>query len=308
MAAVIKASSVFEQKPSMTGIATSALAAQNLLNDNSISDDSVDLLINVGVFRDENIFEPAIAALIQREAGIGLAREPEQRQILSFDLNNSSCGFLHAVEVVNSFFDADETTRAIIVAGDYHPGCTSTEGCVDMDALPYSSVGASVLLEYTDEPGVGFGPVYVDTVYDDSDEAYLDFRMAGTSGRNWISVVSSGSMFDRSIDMAADLALKALQGVDLLDMRRVLLITAPYSREFAEQLGDRLGLIPQNVDSTYRPIKDPHTSALALSYHDLDLDAVAQNYDNILFVSVGVGITAAAAVYVLPEKDRRKGR
>jgi 3-oxoacyl-[acyl-carrier-protein] synthase-3 len=300
MSTVIKASSIFEKKQSMSGIATSALSARNLLDNNSIRDDTVDLLINVGVFRDENIFEPAIAALIQKEAGIGLCREPEQRQILSFDLNNSSCGFLNAVEVINSFFDADDTARAIIVAGDYHPGSTLAEGFVDTNALPYSSLGASVLLEHTEEPGVGFGPVYVHTVYDDSDEAYLDFRLAGTNGRHSVSVVSSGTMFDRSIDMAADLALKALQGIDLLDMRKVLLITAPYSRKFAQELGGRVGLMPENVNSTYRPIKDPHTSALALSYHDLDLDAVAQKYDSILFVSVGVGITAAAAVYVLP--------
>jgi 3-oxoacyl-[acyl-carrier-protein] synthase-3 len=300
MSTVIKASSVFEKKQAMSGVATSALSARNLLNDNSISEDTVDLLINVGVFRDENIFEPAIAALIQKEAGIGLLREPEQRQILSFDLINSSCGFLNAVEVVNSFFDTGDTARAIIVAGDYHPGNMSAEEFVDSNALPYGSVGASVLLEHTEERGVGFGPVYVDTVYDDSDEAYLDFRLAGTNARHSISVVSSGTMFDRSIDMAADLALKALQGIDLLDMRKVLLITAPYSRKFARELGARVGLMPENVNSTYRPIEDPHTSALALSYHDLDLDAVAQKYDSILFVSVGVGITAAAAVYVLP--------
>jgi 3-oxoacyl-[acyl-carrier-protein] synthase III len=300
MSIVIKASSALEQKQSMSGIATSALSARYLLDHNSISDDSVGLLINVGVFRDENIFEPAIAALIQKEAGIGLLREPERPQILSFDLNNSSCGFLHAVEVANSFFDAGDTARAIIVAGDYHPGSTLGEGFADTNALPYGSVGTSVLLEHAKEPGVGFGPVYVDTVYDDSDEAYLDFRLAGTNGRNSISVVSSGTMFERSIDMAADLALKALQGVDLLDMRRVLLITAPYSRKFAQELGGRLGLIQEDVNSFYRPIKDPHTSALALSYHDLDLDDIAQEYDNILFVSVGVGITAAAAVYVLP--------
>jgi 3-oxoacyl-[acyl-carrier-protein] synthase III len=300
MSTVIKASSVFEKKQTMSGVATSALSARNLLDDNSISENTVDLLINVGVFRDENIFEPAIAALIQKEAGIGLLREPEQRQILSFDLTNSACGFLHAVEVVNSFFDTGDTARAIIVAGDYHPGNMLAEEFADTNGLPYGSVGASVLLEHTEEPGVGFGPVYVDTVHDDSDEAYLDFRLAGTNARHSISVVSSDTMFDKSIDMAADLALKALQSIDLLDMRRVLLIAAPYSRKFAGELGARVGLMPQNVNSTYRPIEDPHTSALALSYHDLDLDAVAQKYDNILFVSVGVGITAAAAVYVLP--------
>jgi 3-oxoacyl-[acyl-carrier-protein] synthase-3 len=306
MSTVIKASSVLEQKQSVTGVATSALSARNLLDENSMNEDSIDLLIHVGVFRDENIFEPAIAALIQQQAGIGLLREPGQRQILSFDLNNSSCGFLHAVEVVNSFFDAGDTARAIIVAGDYHPGSTSTEEFVDTSELPYGSVGASVLLEYTDEPGVGFGPVYVDTLHDDSDEAYIDFRLAGTNGRHMISVVSSGTLVEKSIDMAADLALKALQGVDLLDMRRVLLITAPYSREFAQELGARLGLTADNANPTYRPIEDPHTSALTLSYHDLDLDAVAQDYDSILFVSVGAGITSAASVYVLP--NRRPGR
>src|SRR6185437_3194960 len=300
MSTVIRASSVLAQQPAMSGIAISALSARNLLDENSINDDTVDLLINVGVFRDQNIMEPAIAALIQKEARIGLCREPEQRQILSFDLNNSSCGFLHAVEVAKSFFDADDAASAIVVAGDYHPGSTSAEQFVETNVLPYGSVGASVLLEHTEVPGVGFGPVYVDTVYDDSDEAYIDFRLAGTNGRRSVSVVSSGTMFDRSIDMATDLGLKALENSDSLDMRKVLLITAPYSRQFAQKLGGKLGLMPENVNSMYRPIKDPHSSALPLSYHDLDLDAVAQWYESILFVSVGVGITAAAAVYVLP--------
>jgi 3-oxoacyl-[acyl-carrier-protein] synthase-3 len=297
MSILIKATSVSIKDSALSGIANSARSARKLLDDTCTSDEDIDLLIHVGVFRDENISEPAIAALVQHEANIGLGRTPLGNQILSFDINNSSCGFLNAVDVAHSFFEVGHSANAVIVSGDYHPGNVLITDGSDDGALPYGSVGASVLVEYATEPGIGFGPVYVDCRYDDEDAAYVDFRLAGDNGRSSMIFVASGTLPERSTDMAVSLAL---QSIGDIDKSSVFLITAPYSADFARVVGAKIGLSDRAMSSTYREIRDPHTSALTLSYHDLDLEQVRGRFDHILFVSVGVGITAAAALYTLP--------
>ena len=66
--------------------------------------DDIDLLINAGIYRDRNLGEPALAAMIQEDIGA----HPENPHAgshgtFSFDVVNGSCGVLTALQVVDGF-------------------------------------------------------------------------------------------------------------------------------------------------------------------------------------------------------------
>ena len=57
------------------------------------------VLVHTGVYRDENICEPAMAPFIQRRVGANPALPPLGAPgTFSFDLVNGGCGFLSAVD------------------------------------------------------------------------------------------------------------------------------------------------------------------------------------------------------------------
>lgn len=61
--------------------------------------DAIDLLVNVGVYRDNNLCEPSVCALIQHQ--LGMCLNPEQAatgsMVFSFDLMNGACGLINAL-------------------------------------------------------------------------------------------------------------------------------------------------------------------------------------------------------------------
>ena len=60
----------------------------------------VDMLINAGVYREDNMGEPALAALIQEDIGASLGQPPAGgRGTFSFDLINGTCGVISAIQL-----------------------------------------------------------------------------------------------------------------------------------------------------------------------------------------------------------------
>src|SRR5215472_704989 len=59
----------------------------------------VDMLINVGIYREDSMGEPALAALIQEDIGANLGQPPTGGSgTFSFDLLNGACGVITALQ------------------------------------------------------------------------------------------------------------------------------------------------------------------------------------------------------------------
>ena len=128
MATIIKASYASPSGPP-SSIGMAVFAAQNCLAEAGLPPQDIDLLINIGVFRDDNIIEPAMAPLIQKQLGMNLDPVRKgclQRTTLSFDINDGECGFHTAVHVADAFFKSGSAKYALIVAGDIHPSKTAS--------------------------------------------------------------------------------------------------------------------------------------------------------------------------------------
>lgn len=134
-------------------------AARACLEQAQVSPSSVGVLINVGVYRESNTFEPALAALVQKEVGINLdyIADPVPAAGFSFDLMNGACGVLNAVQLAQSLLDTAAAERVLITAADVHPGGDARR---DPD-YPYADLAGAFLLQRSADPDAGFGPVSV---------------------------------------------------------------------------------------------------------------------------------------------------
>jgi 3-oxoacyl-[acyl-carrier-protein] synthase-3 len=128
------------------------LAIRQCLEAAGVDASQVDLLVNAGLYRDRNLGEPALAALIQQDVGIN----PEDRHTgghgsFSFDIANGTCGALCALQVVDGFMRAGTIRRAVVVTSDADPGHRSAPD------FPFAPAGAAALCGWQ-EGEVGLGP------------------------------------------------------------------------------------------------------------------------------------------------------
>ncbi|MFB6557809.1 hypothetical protein ACFCYH_02670 [Streptomyces sp. NPDC056400] len=252
-------------------------AARGALARAAVPASSIGTLINVGVYREHNTFEPAMAALVQKEVGINLdyIADPEPAAGFSFDLMNGACGVLNAVQVGLSLLETGTTERLLITAADVHPG-----GDADRDAAyPYADLAGALLLERSADPGAGFGPVRHYTADRPTDvEGYLDTGTMGRHGRTTITVRREPGHAERLSAFAERAAADYAQEIGI-DLDRTLVIGPSTA---ADGAGDR---------------GEPHTAAPVLGYLRAMDGARRDDHDQFLFVSVGAGPSAACALY-----------
>jgi len=121
-------------------------AANSCLQDARRDADAVDLLVNAGIYRDKNLAEPALAALIQEDIGAN-PEDPhgDRHGTFSFDISNGTCGILTGLQIVDGFLSSHTIRCALITASDADPGRGMSEH------FPFSPVGAALLCRWTDD-------------------------------------------------------------------------------------------------------------------------------------------------------------
>ncbi|WP_278261969.1 hypothetical protein [Nocardia sp. AG03] len=272
----------------------SGTAAREAVRRAGIRTDQVGVLINTGIFRDSNTVEPAVSALIQKAAGIGLDYTRGDARTFSFDLMNGAVGVLNAVQVAGSILTTGSTEHVLIVAGDTHPSLTRSAADAE---FPYATAGAALLLDNTDGPE-GFGPVHTATAPGTpAEQAYVDTATMGTVGRGIMTVEREPDFEDRVLAVATEVARTALAGNDTA---RVALIASTPSPQFPKLLADALGLDQDAVRVPDLSAGDPHTATLPLAYDRAVTEGSLAGYTHVLFVAAGAGPSAAASLYRLP--------
>jgi hypothetical protein len=82
----------------------------------------IDMLINAGIYREDNMGEPALAALIQEDIGANLGQPPiGGHGTFSFDLLNGICGVITAIQIESGLLDSGVIRLGAIVTSDVDP-------------------------------------------------------------------------------------------------------------------------------------------------------------------------------------------
>jgi 3-oxoacyl-[acyl-carrier-protein] synthase-3 len=294
MGAIIKATGASTDPTIGSSIAHAALAAQECLANAGVAVGEIDMLINVGIYRDANMVEPAMAALVAKELGLNLdyVKFPThtKKAALSLDLMNGGCGILNAVQVAGAFLTVHRAQSILIVSSDAHPS-----GRTGVPGFPYATLGAAMLLQHDASDGRGFGRLQVR----DSNDGFLGrqgyLAEDGPTGRDRISVHTDEGYAERLLGLTRD-AVRDYVVAERLDLAKTLLVTSQVTPRFGAALAAQL-----HVDdaATVRLDVggDPHSSALTLGYHVGQKSGQTQRYGQILFVAAGAGLTTACTIY-----------
>lgn len=286
MSAVIQATAVVTDRSIRSSIGLAAAAGTQCLARAGLGVDDVDLLINVGVYRDNNMVEPAMAALIQKQIGINLdyVKSPTRKAAFGVDLMNGACGVLNAMQVATAFITTGGARHVLIVSSDVHP---STEDRAD---FPYVPVGGAMLVSGSDRAG-GIGRLAVR----DSDSKSLAvagyYKVVGLEGRREITVRRDPEFADQLLALATATA-RDYVAAEQLDLARTLLVTSQITPDFGARLAGHLG-VPASAVATTGIDGDPHTSALTAGFHAAAEAGALQRFDHVLFVGVGAGPSSA---------------
>ncbi|MVU77802.1 hypothetical protein GPX89_11170 [Nocardia sp. ET3-3] len=267
-------------------------AGRQALEAAEVSPERVGLVINAGVFRDSNIAEPAVAALIQKRLEVGLEYETGRVPAFSFDLLNGATGVVHALMTAQCFTGLGEVEYALIVAGDTHP---STErGRAD---FPYTAGGAAILLHASESAG-GFGRIYAaETPGVKGPTAWADLEAAGTDGRNALTVrpeIGDPLALSESV-LRECLAGEGLQTGDFATGAAVLLTPAPVPG-FRERVAYHLGIPSAAVAGIDPFVGDPYSAGPVHAYLSAASQGMLDEAHTVVFLAADEN-SAACLVY-----------
>ncbi len=275
-------------------------AATNCLTLARCTPRDVDMLINVGVYREDNMGEPALAALIQEDIGANLGQPPTGGTgTFSFDLLNGACGVITAVQVESSMLRSGVIRLGAVVASDVQPDL-QTPG-----AHFFRPAGGAMLLGWDDSPA-GFTDFFTETFpeYEDLFTSGLVWRERHGvpaprrgAGRNKMVVTLKPGYQARLVDCAEETTRRFLRRLGLGIEEIDLLIPAPSVPGFVDSLrarldipGDRVAYTPEDLEGTYTtgPI-----AALQAAIRSGRLSEAR----NTLLLAAGAGITVTLALY-----------
>jgi len=274
-------------------------AAKNCLKKAGINPSSLGVIINTGIYRDTHIIEPAIASLIQRNIaktsipGNGTSANDNSASTFSFDLNNGGCGLVSAMQLMDGFIQSGKIKQGMVVTGDSEPYHNLSK------SYGFTSAAAAIILTATNG-GEGFVTfeTYTFPRCKDAFESHIDWIhwKAKNKNRNVLTIDEKDNYLDLCVQSAALSLHTFLKDVGL-DLNNIdLIIPSQSPAGFPAKLKKQIGITGCFVDLNGNG-RDLHTAGPAIALEHVWRDKRYKQARNIIFVTVGSGITTAIALY-----------
>jgi 3-oxoacyl-[acyl-carrier-protein] synthase-3 len=259
-----------------------------------------DMLINAGIYREDSMGEPALAALIQEDIGANPGEPPiGGHGTFSFDLLNGTCGVITAIQLESGLLRSGVIRLGAIVTSDVEPDGGS------QGAAALRPAGGAMLLGW-DDTIAGFTDFHTETFpeYADLYASGLVWRgRRGTcvprrrAGRHQLVIDEKPGYQARLVDCAEEATRNFLGrlGMHLADVD--LLVPAPSAPEFLDPLRERLGVPGDRVAYTPEDLEGTHTTGPIAAVHAAIRSGRLGEAGNTLVLAAGAGITVALALY-----------
>ncbi|MFR9749834.1 hypothetical protein ACL02S_02220 [Nocardia sp. 004] len=302
MSVIIEQSAISAAPADAGSIDHAVAAARQCLDRAGVAADDIDVLVNVGVYRDGNVVEPANSALIQQGLGMHLDYQAGSgRSTFSFDLRNGACGVLDAVHAATALLTNGTVERVLIVGSDAHPGGLAHAP----EDFRYATAGAAWLLSKNVDPEVGFGAIHIPPPRGRAPQThpgvhgYLDLTSMGTLGQQTITVEAAEDYSAVLTETAADTLRYYLdRRPDIVSDRTILVTNNPvagFATGLAEQFGFARGYQAMTGD------RDAGSSGLAIAFHQLREQGELAPGTELVLLAAGSGPMAACVSYRVEE-------
>ncbi len=260
----------------------------------------IDMLINAGIYREDNMGEPALAALIQEDIGANLGQPPVGGHgTFSFDLMNGTCGVINAIQLQAGFLRSGVIKRGLIVSSDVHPNPK------DSGATPFQPTGGAMLLGW-DDSIAGFTDFYAETFpeYEDLLESQYHWKTVRgphgpgrPAGHSQLVIDQKPGYLARCVDCAVEATGRFLgrleMGIEDID----LLVPAPSAPDFLDRLRVRLGVPGDRVAYVQESLVDAYSAGPIAALEAALKSGRLAEARTTLMLAVGAGITVALALY-----------
>jgi 3-oxoacyl-[acyl-carrier-protein] synthase III len=286
------------RKPSARRLADDAARACLLRAGKEPGD--IGMLINAGIYREDNMGEPALAALVQEDIGASPGQPPiGGTGTFSFDLLNGTCGVISAIQVQAGLLRSGVIRLGAIVTSDVHPDLK------DPRSAPFRPAGGALLLGW-DDSIPGFTDFHIETFpeYEDLLVSGLVWqgrrspRIPGKgAGQSQMVIDQKPGYQARLVDCAEEATHRFLHGLGMDISQIDLLVPSPSSAEFLDSLkvrlgvpGDRVAYVAEDLEGTYT------TGPIAALEAAVRSGRLGEARDT-LMLAAGAGITVALALY-----------
>lgn len=278
------------QSAPVSSIQLAVQAATACLDQSGLDPAALGLVINAGVYRDDFLSEPAVAALVAGELGINDdIQSPDGPKTLAFDVLNGAVGFLNACHVAVGMIGAGKAAHAMVLASEIENN--TPESGYPLNGI--SETGSAVLLSPSDGTA-GFGR-FVFGHHPEYGGALATYTQQH-QGRTWLQI-------DRDPDLAAiyldcvPSAAKELLTLEGLDPADIAIVFPPHlSPAGLSELAARVA-IPRSrfVDLTVDA--DPFTSSVPYGLEHARRHELVRPGDIGLILTVGSGVQVGCTTY-----------
>jgi 3-oxoacyl-[acyl-carrier-protein] synthase III len=265
-------------------------AAAQCLDRTGIEGDQLGLIIHAGVYRDEFISEPAIAALVAGELGVNDdIRSPDGPKTLAFDVFNGAVGFLNACQVAVQMIGAGKTAHAMVVASETE----NNAGSGEHPAYGLSETGSAVILSPTNG-NKGFGR-FVFRHYPDYAGALTTYTRH-TDGRTWLEIDRDPDLAAHYVDIIADAVGELLKREAIAPSDIAAVFPPHLSQPDRDELATRLGVASSLFVTTVTDT-DPFSSSVPHGLQHAWQHGLVSSGDVGLIISVGSGLQVGCTTY-----------
>ncbi|TPG34156.1 non-ribosomal peptide synthetase [Mycolicibacterium hodleri] len=274
--------------PRAVDLAVQAAAA--CLATSGLDKAALGLIIHAGIYREDFVCEPAIAALVAGELGINDDLEtPDDPKTFAFDVLNGAVGFLNACHVAVHMIGAGKAEHAMVMASEVE---NNTPGG-DHPSYGLNETGSALLLGSTDGTA-GFGQ-FVFHHRPENAEALATY-LRHEDGHSWLQIDREPKLTTHYLDAipAAVEELLRLEGLEPADIAAVFPphLAAADLTEMARRIDiPRARLVDVTADADLFTSSVPYALDHAWKHQQVKPGDIG------LIVSVGSGIQVGCATY-----------
>ena len=264
-------------------------AAKSCIDKSGLSIGNIGMLVNIGLYSENHLTEPAKAALIQNSLNkkyVPLGEEwQETGNLFSFDLHSGGGGIINAFEVMDSFIQSNEIENGLIVSGDIKPETGVTEN------YNYKTGAAAVLISNSNKKR-GFVKFKTKT--------YTEFISNFKSATNWDTgkLMFTIKQYKHYLSNCVECTVNTIDEFlheEKLTMGDIdLILTSQSPKGFSNNLQNNLN---ENKIIHLNNNREIFSSGLLYSLNQTFYNNEFDKAKNLLFITVGAGITVSLAYY-----------
>jgi 3-oxoacyl-[acyl-carrier-protein] synthase III len=301
MGTVLEAVAVAELHGNKRGARRLADAAiEACLNEASLEASDLNVLVNVGIYRERNLAEPALAALIQEDVHANPGHPPiGGHGTFSFDLGGGPHGALTAAWLMDGFLGDRSIRHAVIVTSDVDPGGTAPPG------FPFVALGGAMILGRSEEIP-GFTDFAFEAFPEFEDRFQAEVRWdpmgrrppIGRHGRNRLAISTMPDYNERVAECSITSALDFLLSKNLTPDRVDLVVTSTPVPGFATALAEGLGIPEDRIAAPPPARHGSHTAGIIAALEEAVRARRFQTAKTTFLVAAGAGISVGMALYL----------